>query len=60
MMIELVGALPRELKDRGLKAGDVVNAQPSENSRLGAMQFRVKVDDDIEVCTVFQENYVKK
>lgn len=59
MEIKLVGALPTRLKDLNLKPGDKFNAQPSENSKLGAVQFQVEIDDEFHICTVWPQNYVK-
>lgn len=58
MKIKLVGALPRELKDLGLKPGDQFDAQPAENTTLKAVQFFVWADEKFK-CTVWPENYVE-
>jgi hypothetical protein len=57
--IKLVGALPRELKDAGLKPGDKLKAVPSETSVLGAMLVKVWKEEADYYCTVWPENYVK-
>lgn len=57
--IKLVGALPRELKDAGLKPGDKLHATPSEVSTLGAMLVKVWKDDADFYVTVWPENYQK-
>lgn len=57
--IKLVGALPRELKDAGLRTGDKLKAEPAENSKLGAMKIRTWKDDAETIATVWPENYVK-
>ncbi|HSW67287.1 MAG TPA: hypothetical protein VLH16_01765 [Bacteroidales bacterium] len=57
--IKLVGALPRELKDAGLKPGDKLKAEPAENSKLGALKIRTWKEEADYYCTVWPENYVK-
>ena len=59
MKIKLVGALPRQLKEMGLKPGDKFDASAAENTRYNAVQFFVMVGDEMQVATVYQENYVK-
>jgi hypothetical protein len=59
MKIKLTGALPRQLKEMGLKAGEKFDASPAENTRYKAMQFKVLVGDEEQVATVYQENYVQ-
>lgn len=57
MKIKLVGALPRQLRDMGLKPGDKFDASPAENTRYNAVRFKVMVGDEEQVATVYQENY---
>jgi putative lipoic acid-binding regulatory protein len=57
MKIKLVGALPRQLRDMGLKAGDKFDASPAENTRYNAVRFKVMVGEEEQVATVYQENY---
>lgn len=57
MKIKLVGALPRQLRDMGLKAGDKFDAAPAENTRYNAVRFKVVVGEEEQVATVYQENY---
>jgi hypothetical protein len=59
MTIKLVGALPRELRDAGLKPGDKLKAEPAENSTLGAAKIKIWKDDADYIATVWPENYVK-
>ena len=59
MKIKLVGALPRQLKEMCLKPGDQFDASAAENTRYNAVQFFVIVDDEMQVATVYQENYIK-
>lgn len=59
MRIKLVGALPRELRDLNLKVGDKLDAYPAENTRLGAVQVKLMIDEMPQVATIYPENYVK-
>lgn len=59
MRIKLVGALPRELKDLGLKPGDEFDAFEAVNTRLNAVQVRISKDEEIQIATVYPENYKK-
>ena len=59
MKIKLVGALPQMLKDMGLKPGDKFEAQPAEYSRLGAVTVKVPIDDEIQIATIWPENFKK-
>ena len=59
MRIKLVGALPRELKDMGLKPNDEFDAVDAENTRLKAVQIRFQANDEPQVATVYPENYKK-
>lgn len=60
MDIKLTGALPRELKDLGLKPGDrFKDVEPVTGLKYGAMRLRVWHDDEERVAVVYQENYVK-
>ena len=59
MKIKLTGALPRQLKEMGLKPGEKFEAMPAENTRLGAMRFKVMVGDEEQVATVYKENYIE-
>ncbi len=57
MKIKLVGALPRELRDLGLKQGDQFDTFPAEKTNTRAVQFYVRHDDEICKCTVWPENF---
>jgi hypothetical protein len=59
MRIKLVGALPTELKDFGLKPGDIVDAYPADGTIKDTMQFKMHVDGEPQVATVYPENYKK-
>jgi hypothetical protein len=59
MRIKLVGALPRELRDLNLKVNDKLDAYPAENTRLGAVQVKLMIDEVPQVATIYPENYVK-
>lgn len=59
MRIKLFGALPTALKDLGLKAGDIVDAYPIEGTIKDTMQFKMHVDGEPQVATVYPENYKK-
>lgn len=59
MKIILVGALPRQLRDMGLKSGDTFDASPAENTRYNAVRFKIVAGDEELVATVYQENYKK-
>lgn len=59
MTIKIVGALPRELRDAGLKPGDKLKAEPAENSKLGAVKVKLWKDEADYIATVWPENYVK-
>jgi len=57
--IKLVGALPRELRDAGLRTGDKLKAEPAENSKLGAVRVKLWKDDADYIATVWPENFQK-
>ena len=60
MKIKLVGALPTQLKDLGLKAGDLFEAYPSTSSTYAnAVEIKVMKDGEPCVATVYSENYKK-
>ena len=59
MIIKLVGALPRELKDAGLKPGDKLKAEPAENSTLGAVKIKIWKEEADYIATVWPQNYIK-
>jgi putative lipoic acid-binding regulatory protein len=59
MTIKLVGALPRELKDAGLRSGDKLKAEPSEKGTYGAVKITIWKDEAEYILTVYQENYIK-
>lgn len=59
MKIKLTGALPTRLKDLNLKPGDKFDAEPAPNTKLGAVQFNVEVDDEFHIVTVYPENFIK-
>jgi hypothetical protein len=59
MKIKLVGALPQQLKDLGLKPGDKFNAELAENGKYGAALIRPEFEGETVVATVYQENYKK-
>ena len=59
MRIELVGALPRELKDLGFEPGNQFDASPAENTRLNAVKVRIQKDGEPCIATVYPENYKK-
>jgi len=59
MTIKIVGALPRELRDAGLKPGDKLKAEPAENSKLGAVRVKLWKDEADYFATVWPENYIK-
>lgn len=59
MRIKLVGALPRELKDMGFEPGNQFDAAPAVNTRLNAVQVRIQKDGEIQVATIYPENYKK-
>ena len=58
MKIKLVGALPRELKDVGLKPGDEFNAFPAEKTNTRAVQFFIWREGNYK-CTVWPENFIE-
>lgn len=51
--------LPEPVKDLGVKAGDVVDAERFPNSRYDAMQFWVMHEGKQQLCTVMSKNYKK-
>jgi hypothetical protein len=57
MTIKLEGALPRELKDLGLKPGDLFDAFPAENTNTRAVRFFIRRDDENCICTIWPENF---
>lgn len=58
MDIRLTGALPRILRELGLKAGDrFQNVEPAEGHRKGAVKIRFMFDDEENVAVVYPENY---
>ena len=59
MRIKLVGALPRELRDLGLKVEDKFEAYPAENTSLAAVQVKLLIDGATQVATIYPENFVK-
>jgi len=59
MKIKLVGALPQQLKDLGLKPGDKFNAELAENGKYGAALIRPEFEGETVVATVYRENYKK-
>jgi hypothetical protein len=59
MRIKLVGALPTELKDFSLKPGDIVDAYPATGTIKDTMQFKLHVAGEIQIATVYPENYKK-
>ncbi len=59
MTIKLVGALPRELKDAGLRIGDKLKAEPAENTTLGAVKVKLWKDEADYHVTIWPENFQK-
>jgi hypothetical protein len=58
MDIKLTGALPRQLRELGLKAGDKFqNVEPADGHRKGAVRIRFMFDDAENVAVVYPENY---
>ena len=58
MDIRLTGALPRILRELGLKAGDrFQNVEAAEGHRKGAVKIRFMFDDEENVAVVYPENY---
>jgi hypothetical protein len=58
MDIRLTGALPRQLRELGLKSGDrFQNVEPAEGHRKGAVKIRFMFDDEENVAVVYPENY---
>lgn len=58
--IKLVGALPIQLRELGLKPGDrFQNVEKAEGHREGAVKVRFIFDDNENVAIVYPENYVK-
>ncbi len=58
MKIKLVGALPRELKDLGLKPGQTFDASPAEKTNTRAVQFFIWREEENCKCTVWPENFI--
>lgn len=58
MKIKLKGALTRELKDLGLKAGQTFDATPAEKTHSNAVQFFIWRDGEKCKCTVWPENFI--
>lgn len=60
MNIRLVGALPRQLKEVGLKPGDrFQDVQLAEGHRKGAVKVRFLNGDEENVAVIYPENYEK-
>lgn len=60
MDIKLKGILPRNLRDIGLKPGDLIyHAEQVENSKFGTVRFKVLRNEEELYVTVTSENYVK-
>jgi hypothetical protein len=59
MKIKLVGALPPELRDLGLKPGNMFDAYPAPGMEISAVNIRLVKDGEIQVATVFARNYLK-
>ena len=59
MRIKLYGALSQPLKDLGMKPGDIVDAYPIEGTIKDTMQFKLHVDGELQLATVYPENYKK-
>jgi len=49
--------LPDHVSDMGVKPGQEYNAWPDYQTRLGAVNFEVLVDDHYERCTVLPEYF---
>lgn len=60
MDIKLKGILPRNLKDLGLKPGDMIyQAEQVPNSKFGTVRFKLLYKEEEFYVTVTSENYVK-
>lgn len=60
MDIKLKGILPRNLRDLGLKPGDMIyQAEQVPNSKFGTVRFKVLHNGEEFYVTVTSENYVK-
>jgi len=57
MKIKLVGALPRELKDLGVKSGQTYDAFPAQKTNTRAVQFYIWRNEEQCICTVWPENF---
>jgi hypothetical protein len=59
MDIKLVGALPRQLRELGLKTGDrFQDVPPAPGHREGAVWVRFMNDDAECTAIVYRENYL--
>jgi hypothetical protein len=60
MKIKIIGTLPDHVTDMGVKPGQTYDAEPTPNTRLDAVRFKVlKESGSFEWCTLMPKNYRK-
>lgn len=52
-----MGALPRELRDMGVKSGQTFDAFPAQKTNTRAVQFYIWHNEEQCICTVWPENF---
>lgn len=58
MKIQLTGTLDQELISIGLKSGDIIEATPDPQSKVGCMHFDIRGRVITHNCSVWPENYL--